>query len=214
MIKIERFVCNMFQENCYVVNDETGEAVIIDCGTFYEEERNALMAYIRNNNLDVKHLIATHGHLDHNFGNDLIEKELKLKVEVYSEDEELMNNLDLQTRQLLRMPYPFDIAPVGRYLHEDDMISFGRHQLSIIPTPGHSPGSVVFYCKEENIAFSGDTLFRMSIGRTDFAGGSYEEIIHSLKMLTTTLPPHTQVLPGHGTATTIGDEKLYNPYIR
>ena len=106
------------------------------------------------------------------------------------------------------------MPPVGKYLDETDVIEFGTHRFSVIPTPGHTPGSVFFYCKEENIAFSGDTLFKMSIGRTDFEKGSYKDIMNSLQKLKECLPPDTIVLPGHGPKTTIGQEISSNPYMR
>ena len=104
------------------------------------------------------------------------------------------------------------MPPVGKYLSDDDLIEFGTHRFTIIPTPGHTPGSVFFYCKEEKIAFSGDTLFRMSIGRTDFEGGSMLQIIQSLRMLAQ-MPDETTVLSGHGAQTTIGEELAHNPYM-
>ena len=106
------------------------------------------------------------------------------------------------------------MPPVGKYLSDDDLIEFGTHRFTIIPTPGHTPGSVFFYCKEEKIAFSGDTLFRMSIGRTDFELGNYDDIIVSLKSLSGHMPLETTILPGHGPQTTLGEEVQCNPYFK
>ena len=103
---------------------------------------------------------------------------------------------------------------VGKYLADDDVIEFGEHVFTVIPTPGHTPGSVFFYCKEEGIAFSGDTLFRMSIGRTDFELGDFDEIIKSLKSLKDKMPLDTVILPGHGPKTVLKDEVECNPYIK
>lgn len=214
MIKIQRFECNPFQENCYVASDDTGEAVIIDCGAFYPEERKAVTEYIRDNKLLPVRLIGTHGHIDHHFGDDTIYQVFGLKPEVSGKDEYLMNHLPEQAMTLCDISLDRkSIPPVGRYLTEHDTISFGHHTLTILPTPGHSPGSAFFYCEEERLAFSGDTLFRMSIGRTDFIQGNHADIITSLRTVVTQLPSDTLILPGHGPQTTVGEERDMNPYI-
>lgn len=214
MLHIERFVCNPFQENCYIVNDETREAVIIDCGAFYPEERRAITEYIRKNNLMPRHLISTHAHIDHNFGNDTIYREFGLLPEVSGRDECLMKKLKEQALLFAGINIDYEMPPVGKYLTENDVICFGSHRFTIISTPGHTPGSVFFYCKEENVAFSGDTLFNMSIGRTDFEFGSYRDIMDSLQHIAGLLPDDTAVLSGHGPQTTIGKEKQINPYMK
>lgn len=205
-MKIKRFVCNPFQENCYVVSDETNEGVIIDCGAFFPEERTAVADYIKSSGIKLKHLLATHAHIDHNFGNNTIDKDFGLKPEVHHRDEPLMAKLDEQCRHFCGQPLGYDMPPVGRYFSEDDTIEFGIHRFTIIPTPGHTPGSVFFYCEEESVAFSGDTLFRMSIGRTDFELGSYDDMMRSLRLIPQRMKPETIVLPGHGPQTTIGEE--------
>ena len=213
MIHIKRFEVNLLEENCYIVSDETHEAVIIDCGAFYNEERQAIVNYINNNRLKPIHLLSTHGHFDHNFGNDTIWRAFGLQPELAAEDENLMD-IKKQTEELLGIPYDHEVAPIGRLLSKDDIISFGTHQLTILPTPGHTPGSVTFYCEAEKTAFSGDTLFRMSIGRTDFPGGSWTDMHNSLKNVLAMLPGDTTVYPGHGPVTTIDEERRYNPYMR
>ncbi|MGM9698515.1 MAG: MBL fold metallo-hydrolase [Prevotella sp.] len=214
MMKIERFEVNPFQENCYVVSDETGEGIIIDCGAFYEEERRTVVEYVKDNGIELKHLISTHAHIDHNFGNNTIFEQFGLKPEVHAADEPLMVKLSEQALMFCNYRLDYAMPPVGRYLTEADTISFGSHTLSIISTPGHTPGSVFYYCKEEKVAFSGDTLFRMSIGRTDFELGSYNDIMQSLMVLTDKLTDDTTILPGHGPKTTIKAEKESNPYMR
>lgn len=213
-LHIERFVCNPFQENCYVVSDETRESIVIDCGAFYPEERRAVVDYIRGNRLELKHHAVTHGHIDHNFGDDTIETEFGLRPELHRDDEPLMQRLAEQALAFANITIDGSKYHVGKYLCDDDTISFGNHTFTLIPTPGHTPGSVFLYCKEEKLAFSGDTLFRMSIGRTDFELGSFNDIVASLRKIAATLPPDTTVLPGHGPQTTIGDEKASNPYFR
>lgn len=212
MLNIQKFVCNMIQENCYVVSDETKECIIIDCGAYYEEERKAIVDYIRDNQLKPRHLIATHGHIDHNFGNNTIYEAFGLKPEVEADDEPLMQTLPQQAEMIAGVTLNYTMPPVGKYLKETDTIGFGTHSFTILHTPGHTPGCVVYYCKEEKVAFSGDTLFRGSIGRTDFPGGNSFLIIQSLRMLAQ-LPDDTTVLPGHGEQTTIGYELRSNPYM-
>ena len=199
MMNIERFVCNDIRENCYVVSDSSKECVIVDCGAYYEAEKQALKKYIEDNGLTPTHLIATHGHVDHHLGDRFVFDTWGLKPEVPASDETFMQQQD-------------DFAPVGHYLAANDTISFGDHTFSIIETPGHSPGSVFFYCEEENVAFSGDTLFKGSIGRTDFQGGSMFMIIQSLRRISQ-LPDATKILPGHGEMTTMGYEETTNPYL-
>lgn len=172
MLHIERFQVNMLQENCYVVSDDTLECVIIDCGAFYPEERKAITEYIRKNNLKPVHLLVTHGHLDHNFGNDTIYQEFGLKPEVAQGDEKLMKGLAHQAETFYQMQLDTRFPPIGHFFEEDEVIKFGNHEFTIIETPGHSNGSVCFYCEAEHVLFSGDTLFKSSIGRTDFPGGS------------------------------------------
>lgn len=212
MLTIKTFACNMLQENCYIASDETGEAVIIDCGAFYPEERQAIVDYITTNNLTPKHLLATHGHLDHNFGNNTICDVFHLQPEVSHRDKNLIDTLKNQGRHFYNMELDYDFPPVGHYLEDNEIITFGNHGISVIETPGHSKGSVVFYIPTENVLFSGDTLFYRSIGRTDFAEGSMFMIINSLHRLAQ-LPDNTRVLPGHGIETTIGDELAHNPYM-
>lgn len=212
MINVQRFICNMLDENCYVVSDETKECVIIDCGAFYDEERIAIVDYIRTNGLTPKRLLATHGHLDHNFGNTTIFEQFGLRPEIAKEDERMMNNLHAQAETFYHMQLEEEYPAVGRFFEEDENITFGNQTLQIILTPGHSRGSVCFYNKKENVLFTGDTLFQMSIGRTDLQGGSMMQIIQSLRTLAQ-LPDETIVLPGHGGQTTIGEELKHNPYM-
>lgn len=212
MINIKKFTCNMLQENCYIVSDETLECIIVDCGAYYPEERQAIVDYIKDNKLQPKHLIATHGHFDHNFGNDTIYKEFGLKPEIHHSDEDLLKNISSQAQAIIGSSYDKEMPAIGRLLSENDTIEFGNHKFVVIETPGHSPGGVFYYCKEEAIAFSGDTLFKHSIGRTDFTGGSMFMLIQSLRMISQ-MPDNIKILPGHGPETTIGEEVAHNPYI-
>ena len=214
MMDIKRIECNPLQENCYVVSDDTKECVIIDCGAYYEEEHDALENYIREQGLKPVHLLATHGHLDHNFGNVRLWHAYGLKTEICPEDEDLLVHLPEQAEKLFGMTISEERPQVGRPLKDGDVVTFGNHQLRVLQTPGHSHGSCLFYCEQEKTAFTGDTLFRMSIGRTDFPEGSWTEMEQTLRRITALLPPDTVILPGHGPQSTIAEELRYNPYMR
>ena len=201
----------MLQENCYVISDETKECIICDCGAYSQQERNEISEYISSNKLIPTHLIATHGHIDHNFGNNTIYDLYGLKPEVHKDDKNLMEMLGEQATMLLNLTIDYPMPP-AIYFDGDHIFKFGNHELTVIETPGHSAGSVFLYCQEEGVAFSGDTLFRHAIGRTDFIGGSMFQIIQSLRMVCQ-LPDSTKIYPGHGEMTTIGNELASNRYL-
>lgn len=202
----------MLQENCYVVSDDSGECVIIDCGAYYDSERMAIVNYVNNNKLKPRHLLCTHGHFDHIFGCDTIYEQFGLKPEIHPDDESIYRDIDRQCRMMLGGGYHRTLPPTER-LADGDIITFGTHRLQVLHTPGHSPGCVFFYCKEERVAFSGDTLFRMSVGRTDLEMGSWTDMMKSLQTVVAHLPEDTVVYPGHGPRTVIGDELAMNPYL-
>ena len=214
MLDIKRFEVNMLGENCYVVSDDTKECVIIDCGAYNEKEFKDIIDYISKNALCPVRLIATHGHIDHNFGNDMVLKEYGLKVEVHEHDRFLIDSMRQQAQMIFGSVDNISIpqSAAGRCFTEEDTICFGNHVFEIISTPGHSPGSVFFYCKDEKVAFSGDTLFRGSIGRTDFIKGSMFQIIQSLRMICQ-MDDDIKIYPGHGEATSIGYECMTNMYL-
>lgn len=213
MLKINRFVVNPFQENCYIISDETNETIIIDCGVFFTNEREYIIKYIDENKLVVKHLLATHGHVDHNFGNNTIYDNYGIKPLVHENDKPLMATIHEQALVFCNHKLDYDIPEVGRYLKNNDTIEWGNHILQVIHTPGHSPGSVIYYCREEKTAFTGDTLFNMSIGRTDLQGGSINEMRNSLKLIKEILPEDTIIMAGHGDESTMKKELFMNPYL-
>ena len=213
MLNIKTFAFNLLQENTYVVSDDTLDCVIIDCGAYYDDERKALTDYISSQGLKPRHLLATHGHWDHNLGNDTVYKTYGLQVEAAKEDDFIITDIPRNFQSIIGAPLRRQYPAVGRFFGPDETIRFGHHSLQVLKTPGHSPGSVVFYCAEEHIAFTGDTLFRMSVGRTDFEGGSYEALMNSIANVLAKLPSETVILPGHGPQSTIADELRYNPYL-
>ncbi|MDR0988862.1 MAG: MBL fold metallo-hydrolase [Prevotellaceae bacterium] len=212
-MKIKRFEFNMFPVNCYVLWDDTLEAVIIDPGCFNNKEKESLKNFICGNKLVPKHLLNTHLHLDHIFGDAFISKEFNLTVEAHQADEFWIQEAPKQSR-MFGFEWEEAPAPLGHYLHDGDVITFGQTSLEAIHVPGHSPGSLVYYCRSEHCMFSGDVLFQGSIGRADLAGGNFDELKEGICSRLFTLPNQTIVYPGHGAPTTIGIEKAENPFFR
>lgn len=214
MLNIKTFVFNPLQENTYVVSDDSQECVIIDCGAFFPEERQAIVDYIKQQKLKPVHLLCTHGHFDHNFGIDTIFEHFGLQLEIMAGDDFLIGDLPKQFIEMMGIALNRKYPEVGHYFTKEEVVKFGSHTFTILPTPGHTPGGVSFYCAQEKVLFSGDTLFRMSVGRTDFSRSSYNDLVASLQNVLAPLPSDTTVYCGHGPITTIGDELKYNPYMK
>ena len=211
---IKRFEVNPLCENCYVVSDDTKEAVIIDCGCSDEYEWADIKKYIASNDLQVKHLLNTHLHFDHVWGNTFVHRDLGLRPEANYEDLHIYEIMDEQIRSVVGVGIPHPpLPPLGTSLLDGSEVTFGNTTLKVLATPGHSRGCICFYSEKDKVLFSGDTLFCGSCGRTDLEGGSYQDIVKSLLKLST-LPDDIQVFCGHGPSTTIGREKQYNPYLR
>lgn len=214
MITVKTFPVNPLGENTYVVSDETREAVIIDCGAMYDEEKAAIAAYIDAEQLKPMAHLLTHAHFDHLFGAGFLYERYGLAARCHQKDLSLFEDVEGQMRTILG-GHAMDITtgPAGEVLTDDSVVSFGSHRLQVIPSPGHTPGGVCLYCEEEQVLFSGDSLFQLSIGRTDFPGGNHWDLIRSLQRLLRTLPETVKVYPGHGPTTTIGQERAMNPYL-
>lgn len=211
---IKKFEVNPVQENCYVVSDETKEAAVIDCGALFEEERKAVVNYIEENGLTLRHVLCTHGHFDHIFGVDTLFEEFGIRPRLHAADHRLYDGMKQQVHAFFGASYDRNMPPLDDDLSDGELITLGNTQLKVLHTPGHSPGCVVFYCESEKILFAGDTLFRMSVGRTDLEGGSWQQLMLSLHHVLAPLPADVKVFTGHGPATTIGDEVRMNPYFR
>ena len=210
---IKRFEFNMFPVNCYVLWDETKEAVILDAGCFYPEEQVKLKDFIRSNDLRVKYVLNTHLHLDHIFGNAYVEREFGLRPMAHEADEFLIPKLATYCHH-----FGFQVneeAPaLGGHISDGEEIIFGHTKLKALHVPGHSPGGIAYYNQEAGCVFSGDVLFKFSVGRSDFEGGSSQQLMDSIRTKLFTLPDETIVYPGHGEPTQIGDEKKFNPYFQ
>ena len=213
MITIEKFVVNMIHENCYVISDETNEAIIIDCGALFDSDKLQIKTYIEKNELTIKHHICAHGHFDHVMGSKFIFDTYGLNPELTVEDKFLYDTCNQQMLQFVGNAIDFKLPQIGKIIDENSKIRFGSHTFTVIPTPGHTPGGVSFYCEEEKALFSGDSLFYCSIGRTDFPYGNEDLLIEKLKKNIIVLPYNIIVYPGHGRATAIDYEKRNNPYI-
>ena len=213
MIKNKLFVANPLEENCYVVSDDTREAVIIDCGCFSKNDFKPIADYISSEGLTPVHLLCTHFHFDHVLGLHYAAEAYNLQPEGNVLDELIYNGIPTQLELFLGTnTIEFKRLPLLKLEH-NNIICFGNHQLQVIHTPGHSQGSICFYCKEEDTLWSGDTLFCENIGRTDLPGGNYKQLIDNIRTYLLTLPESTMVYSGHGPATTIGHEKAYNPFL-
>ena len=210
---IKCFEFNMFPVNTYVIWDETKEAVIIDAGCFYEDEQNKLKEYISNNGLKVKHLLNTHLHLDHIFGNSFVVKEFGLNPQANKEDEFLLPKT-VDYCRMFGIRLNENPPSIGHYISDGDEIQFGNTILKAIHVPGHSPGSIVYYSEKDGCAFSGDVLFKGSIGRTDLDGGDFTTLRNGILSKLFSLPCQTYIYTGHGEPTTIGNEKMNNPFFR
>lgn len=210
---IKTFQVNPLGENCYVINDDTGQAAIIDCGCSTESEWSEIKKHIAKNNLEVVHLLNTHLHFDHVWGNAYAYRDLGLKAEASPLDKSIYENIDNQIKAVagVFLPHP-PIPPLGEKLQEGSNISIGNTILRVLHTPGHSQGSLCFYAEADKTLFSGDTLFQCSYGRTDLEGGSMTQMMSSLRRLAS-LPDEVKVYPGHGPSTDIHSEKMYNPYL-
>lgn len=213
-MNIKIFEFNPLGVNTYVLSDETGECVVIDPAPFYPDEKELLVNYLLDNNLKVKHLLNTHMHFDHIFGINLLASQFGLKVECHPDDLFLLEDIAGQMQAFGLPGGNTDLKPeIGNYLNEGDVITFGNQSLTVFHTPGHSPGSVVFYDEAEGCVFCGDLLFHTGVGRTDLPRGSYEDLVKSIKTKMFVLPDSTVVYSGHGPATTIGFEKKNNPFV-
>lgn len=211
MFTVKAFTFSPIQENTYLLYNEKGKALIIDPGCYFDEEREMLRSFLQQNNLDLQLLLNTHCHLDHVFGNKWIHETFGLLLHIHQKEKQV---LDFAPASGLMWNMPFDNYNAElKYIKEEEEILLEDDRLKILFAPGHSPGHVCFYCKEQGFVIGGDVLFRQSIGRTDLPGGNHEMLIQSIKTQLFTLPDETIVYSGHGPATTIGYEKKHNPFL-
>ncbi len=211
MIKIKKFVVNPLQENSYILSDETGECIFIDPGCFYEEEQDEIREYISDNKLNPVKITNTHCHFDHIMGVEFLRNEYNVPLLAHPDDAFWIERAIDQGQM-----FGFDMQPVNPidiFFGEGDKVTFGNTVLEIFHVPGHSPGHVVFYNKDNNFLIAGDVLFYGSIGRSDLPGGNHQQLITGIKSKLFLLPDETKVYCGHGPETTLGFEKTNNPFL-
>ncbi len=210
MTKIKVFVFNPFQENTFLLYDESNECIIIDAGCNEEHEFKELDTYITENNLTLKLIINTHCHIDHIMGNAYLVDKYNVLSIAHKEDMPL-----LERSNDMAMAFGFNIQEPptpSQFVNEGDEIKFGNTILKVKHVPGHSPGSIALYNEKEQFVIVGDVLFKGGIGRTDLPGGDYDTLIASINDKLFTLNGDVVVYSGHGENSTIAHEKSTNPY--
>jgi glyoxylase-like metal-dependent hydrolase (beta-lactamase superfamily II) len=211
MFRLKAFTFNPLQENTYLLYNEQKDAILIDPGCYEEHERTELSDFIQNHDLQLKYLLNTHCHLDHVFGNLWIYTTYQTPLHIHENEKKVLEAAPVSG---LMWGLSFDNyqGPIVT-LKEGEKIHIGHDCLEVLFTPGHSPGHISFYCKEQDFILSGDVLFRESIGRTDLPGGNHDTLLHTIRTQLFQLPEETNVYSGHGPGTTIGHEKKYNPFL-
>ncbi|MFO7827340.1 MAG: MBL fold metallo-hydrolase [Bacteroidales bacterium] len=210
MTEIKIFVFNSFQENTFLLYDETKECVIIDAGCHDLSENNELFSYISDHGLVPKHLINTHCHIDHILGNSAVIEKYNIPSIANKEEVPL-----IERANDMAMAFGFTIKEPPKpnvFVSDGDEIKFGNSILEVRQVPGHSPGSIALVSKSGRFVIVGDALFKGSIGRTDLPGGDYNTLISSINQKLFTLDDDFVVYPGHGDSTTIHHEKSTNPF--
>ncbi|MET4142924.1 MBL fold metallo-hydrolase [Pedobacter sp. UYP1] len=212
MITLKQFTFNPYQENTYVLYDETGECVIIDPGMHDGREQNILAGWIKETKLKPVLLLNTHCHIDHVFGNKFVFDTWSLKPQFHKGELYILQAVPGYAPQ---MGLNYELSPEPEvFLEETGTVTFGNSELELIFAPGHSPAHLCFYAKEDGFIVGGDVLFYTSIGRTDLPGGNHQQLIDNIREKLFILPDNVEVFPGHGHPTTIGFEKLNNPFLK
>jgi hydroxyacylglutathione hydrolase len=211
MLRVKLFTFNPFQENTYILFDETKECVIIDPGCYEPEEKKELFDFILAEELNPVKLLNTHCHIDHVLGNRFVFESYGLNPEIHKLEVPVLKSMaNYGAMYGIHMePSPDPLLT----LTEGNEIKFGNSILKMLHTPGHSPGSICFYNEAKSILIGGDVLFRLSIGRSDLPGGDLDTLINSIRQKLWILPDEVMVYPGHGDKTTIGFEKKHNPFL-
>ena len=211
-MKVKSFTFNQFQENTFVVYDNTKECLIIDPGCYSENERTELRTFIMSEGLKPVKLINTHCHIDHVLGNKFVSELWDLELYIHKEDLPVLENVKDISGFFGFENYERSPSP-KHFLAQGDTLNFGDSSFDILFTPGHAPGHICLLSKKEGFIIAGDVLFNGSIGRTDLPGGDYDTLIESIKTKLLPLDENTIVYCGHGPSTSIGKEKMSNPFL-
>ena len=211
MITIKKFTFNPFQENTYILFDETKECVVIDPGCYDKEEKTNLVSFIEDNELIPVQLLNTHCHIDHVLGNYTISSNYELKLAAHKLEAPVLEGSAHWGSQY---GINGDVSPeIEIYLNEGDCVEFGNSKLEVMFVPGHSPGHIAFVNHDEKFIINGDVLFQGSYGRYDLPGGDLRTLAHSIQKQLFVLPDEYIVYAGHMGETTIGAEKKTNPIL-
>ena len=206
-MKIKKYVVGMIGTNCYlVINEETKESVMVDPGAYPAKVKNA----VKEQGLKLKAVLLTHAHFDHIMGIDTLRREWSVPVYASALEQKVLTDANVNLSVAYGAGYVFADA---KFLEDGASLALAGYQIRMISTPGHTAGGCCYYIEEEEVLFSGDTLFAGSVGRTDFPTGSMSTLVRSVKERLLSLPEDTQVYPGHMEATTIGFEKENNPFL-
>ena len=213
MLKLQRFVFNPFYENTYLIWDnKSKDAAIIDCGCYDLHEQRVIDDFIEENHLLIKYLINTHLHIDHVFGNKYIKEKYNPVFMAPAED---MPLLDLMLDMAMEYHVVLAVSPLpDKKININENLILGESIGKFLFTPGHTPGEVCLYFEKEKICFTGDVLFKESIGRTDLWRGDSSTLIESIRTQLLTLPDDVTIYPGHESFSTIGFEKKNNRFLR
>ncbi|MBN1510367.1 MAG: MBL fold metallo-hydrolase [Sedimentisphaerales bacterium] len=209
-MKIDRFILGDFETNCYVVRaDEAAkDCLVIDPGF----DAQQVVDFLVERELNPVAIVLTHGHADHIVGVQGLRRQFpEAKVYIHKLDATMLTNSATNLSSLVGRPYAAD--PADMLLEDGETVEQAGVRLEVLHTPGHTPGGMSLYAREEGLAFVGDTLFVDSVGRTDFPGGDMGQLIRGIKGKLLTLPDNTVVYPGHGMRSTIGREKRANPFL-
>lgn len=211
MLTIKTFVFSPVQENTYVLSGQKDACCIIDPGCYFGNERRELQEYIEQQGLTPRMLLNTHCHLDHVFGNKFVHDTWDLPIHLHEKEKPVLE-MAIAMGRTWGLPFESYRGPMV-LLQPGEKVLLGEDELEILFLPGHSPGSVGFYCAAQGFLIGGDVLFRESIGRTDLPGGDHATLLRSIRETLWVLPDETVVYPGHGEETTIGWEKKHNPFL-
>lgn len=212
MLRLQTFTFNPFQENTYLIINENGNCWIVDPGMYDNSETNHFFGYIDKEGLTPQAVINTHAHIDHIFGVDACKERYNIPFLLHELDLPVLNNAK-GSAMLFGLNFAGN-PKVDGYIKETNTMALGDETIDVRLAPGHSPGSVVFYYEPGKWLLGGDVLFNGSIGRTDLPGGNFDTLINSIKTQVFVLPDDTIVYSGHGPATTIGNEKKFNPFLQ
>ena len=209
---ITSFCFNPFQENTYIISHTNKDCWIIDPGCYTLQEQKILTSFIEKNELKPVRLVNTHCHLDHIYGNKFVADEYQLELGIHEKEIMILQRAAMSAR-MFGAKIPETCEP-SYFIKENETLTLVDVVYDILFTPGHSPGSICFSNTEEKYAIVGDVLFAGSIGRTDLPAGDYDTLIKSIKTQLLVLDDATEIFNGHGSSTTIGEEKRSNPFLR